>query len=111
MGNTLGALVFLGAAAWLGWEIYKGRAQAFLTQLSHGTAPAGAQGSPAAAPGPQAVQGGPLQGVTPGTPPTNPLQQAPPTVWGGVFGENGSSNSPVPESPYGVYSPLTWEPY
>jgi hypothetical protein len=106
MGNTLGAMVFLAAATYLGWTIVRGRAQSFLSAASGGAGATGtdAQASTSSASTPAPVVGGPVAGA--GFPFTD-LPAAPaPTVFGNAFGQNGSLNSPTTSGPYGVYSPL-----
>lgn len=102
MSNTLGAMVFLGAGIWLGWQVLNGKAQRFLAAMSGAQPPSGGVGS-LGTPTPSTAQGGALQGVNLGAPSSPFLPGAPvPNVFGGAFHENGASNA----SPYGVFSPL-----
>lgn len=102
MGNALGAIVFLGVAGWLGYEIIKGRAQALLLATSGGTGGAGA-------PPPANPQANPITGPLAGIPfvfgPQGPAP--PPNVYGDVFGQNGSLFGPNYSSEPGGYGPYS----
>jgi len=109
MGNTLGALVFLGFGAWLGWQVYRGRAQNLLGAIAQPTSSGtggGGGGGGAGAPSPSTVHGGPLQGVPFSQAPPNPIDAVPiPNVFGDIFGQSGPLYGPQYGGPYGVYSP------
>lgn len=105
MGNTLGAIVFLAAGAWLGWKVVDGEAQAFLAAMARGK---GGNGGNPGQPSPQPVVGGGLPAVTQGLAPTQTppdpyaLPKTVPNVFGDVFGQSGPINAPQYVSPYGA---------
>jgi hypothetical protein len=109
-GNTLGAIVFLAAGTWLGWKVVSGQAQNFLDAMASGKSSGGGKGVPGAhsgPPPPATVQHGPLAGVDPYVPPSDPndpLNAAIPNVFQDVFGQNGGLYGPNHDGPYGPYS-------
>jgi hypothetical protein len=103
-GNTLGAIVFLAAGTWLGWKVVQGKAQNFLAAVAGGGTNGGAGHTP---PAPPSTPHGPLAGVAPQSSPSSPFTAPAPTVFGDVFGQNGSLYGPQYEGAYGPYSPST----
>lgn len=105
MGNTLGAILFLAGATYLGWTVVRGRAQSFLTAVSGGAGAAQPPTPPGKTPAnPSTPQGGPIAGAQF----QFGDQLAPsPTVAGDVFGTNGNATL----GPYGPYSPNLTDAY
>lgn len=100
MGNTLGAILFLAGATYLGWTAARGKAQSFLAAVSGG---GGSAAQPPPPPG-KTPQGGPIAGAQF----QFGDQFAPaPTVGGTVFGLNGLPTL----GPYGPYSPNESDAY
>ena len=97
MGNTLGAIVFLAAATYLGWTVVRGRAQSFLAAVSGGGSGAVPPGSPPPKT-PGTPQGGPVAGG--GFTFGDQLPSLSPTVAGDIFGTSG-----LPA--YGIYGPYS----
>jgi hypothetical protein len=101
-GNTLGAIVFLAAGTWLGWQVFRGRAVGFLSAMAGEKGGSGGTGASNSAP-PQTVHDGALAGVNPAA----PQSEFPPApnVFGDVFGQSGPLSAPQYESPYAPGAP------
>lgn len=102
MGNTVGAILFLAGATYLGWTVVRGRAQSFLAAVSGGASGAAQPPTPPGKTGagaPSTPQGGPIAGAQFQF--GDQLSAPSPTVGGSVFGNNGNATLGY----YGLYSP------
>jgi hypothetical protein len=99
-GNTLGAIVFLAAGTWLGWQVVRGRAEGFLAAVA-----GGGTGADTGKGSGTNTASAPITGKLPGVDLSLPDLSVPPTVYGNAFDQNGSLNAPQYGGAYGQYSP------